>query len=80
MHMHCIHTLRFICVEVLFWHEEDMWSIIFIHLRSIVLFICGYHLIIVYYAHYMFMENLLEKYSYHEPLFIIYLNQCLMNL
>jgi hypothetical protein len=43
--------------------------------------ICGVlFLFIVYYAHYMFMENLLEKYSYHEPLFIIYLNQCLMNL
>ena len=42
-----------------------MSNIVFIYMRSIVLFICGYRLFIVYDAHYMFMEISLDKYSYH---------------
>jgi len=79
MHMQHLHSLRFICIEVLCWHEVDlrstlfiyMRSILFIYMRSIVLFISGYRLFIVYHGHYMFMGISLDKYYYHEPLFIM---------
>jgi len=43
MYMHCICTLwDLFCIEVLCWHKVDMRSIVFIYIRSIVLFICGW--------------------------------------
>jgi hypothetical protein len=80
-----LHSLRFVYIEVLCWHEVEMRSTIFIYMRSIILFIWGYYLFIVYQAQYMFMEISMDKYSYHEPLFsltrtLLYWNWCLMNL
>ena len=59
------------------------WGVLFFITRSITLFICGGVLFIVYHGHYMFMGISLDKYSYHEPLFImtcilLWLNQCLI--
>ena len=54
-----LHPLRFICIEVLCWHEVEMRSIIFI-MRSITLLIYGGGLFIVYQALYFFMEILLD--------------------
>ena len=73
-----LHSLRIIGIEVLCCHEEDMRSILFIYMisilfismRSIVLFIYGDGLFIIYNALYFFMEFSLDKYYYHEPLFI----------
>ena len=53
-----LHLLRFICFEVLSWHEVDMRSIIFINMRSIVLFICGCGLFSVYHVLNFIMEIL----------------------
>jgi hypothetical protein len=55
-----LHFLRFISFEVLCWHELDMRSIIFIYMRSIVLFICGCGLFIVYHDLNFTMEILLD--------------------
>ena len=71
--MHCICTFKVHSYWsfMLAWsgYEEYcfiyMSNIVFIYMRSIVLFICGYRLFIVYDAHYMFMEISLDKYSYH---------------
>jgi len=51
-------------------HEASMRNIIFIYMRSIVLFICGGGLFIIYNALYFLIEITLDKYSYYEPLFI----------
>jgi hypothetical protein len=55
-----LHFLRFICFEVLCWHEVDMRSIIFIYMRSIVLFICGCGLFIIYHDLNFIMKILLD--------------------
>jgi hypothetical protein len=34
-----LHSLRFICIKVLCWHKVDIRSIVFIYMRSIILFI-----------------------------------------
>ena len=39
-------------------------------MRRIVLFVCGRGLLIIYDALYFFTGISLDKYSYHEPLFI----------
>jgi hypothetical protein len=62
-----------------------MQSIVLIYMRSIVLFICGGGLFVVYNALYFFRDILVDKYPYHEPLFImtcilLCLILCLMNL
>ena len=54
-----LHSLRFICIEVLCRREVSMRSIVFI-MRSITLFIRGGRLFIVYHALYFFMEILLD--------------------
>jgi hypothetical protein len=55
-----LHFLRFICIEILCWHEVDMNSIIFIYTRSIVLFIYRCGLFIVYHDLNFIMEILLD--------------------
>ena len=65
-----LHSLRIIGIEVLCCHEVEMWSILFIYMRRIVLFVCGRGLLIIYDALYFFTGISLDKYSYHEPLFI----------
>jgi hypothetical protein len=54
-----LHSPRFICIEVLRWHEMEMRSIVLI-MRSITLLIYGGGLFIVYHAFYFFMEILMD--------------------
>ena len=63
-----LHSLRIIGIEVLCCHEVEMRSILY--MRSIVLFICGGGLFIIYNGLYFLIEITLDKYSYHKPLFI----------
>ena len=59
-----LHPLRFICIEVLCWHEVEM--------RSITLLIYGGGLFIVYHALYFFMEILLD--ILHNVVYFFYGN------
>ena len=63
-----LHSLRIIRIEVLCCHAVEMRIILY--MRSIVLFICGGGLFIIYNALYFLIEITLDKYTYHEPLFI----------
>ena len=72
-HAHALdlHSMRFICIEILCWNEVEMRSIVFI-MRSITLFIRGGRLFIVYHALYFFMEILLD--ILHNVVYFFYGN------
>ena len=56
-----LHSLRIIEFEVLCCHEVEIRSILFIYMRSIVLFICGGGLFIIYNALYFFIKKSLNN-------------------